>query len=290
MPDAQPTPTIDTAAALGLGEPQPERARGERRRSAALAAALIGAIAATAAVRVATGSDSDVFPLVHVALALAAGWLLPWELALAAAWTTAVATQVPTVLDGPDAALANMLEGLAITAVAGAALLVVRYQRERVDAAEAEDALPLVDAASGLANAHALELRARAELSRARRHELPLTLLWIVLDGLHPDAASGDLRRLGAAALGALRGEDLVARAGDGELAALLPEASVVDSGAIGARVEAALKRALEADAALAGVRASIGAAHFPADALTVDELAAAARARALEPRPAPGA
>jgi GGDEF domain-containing protein len=283
MHDAHAIPHVPPALAP---EPDPPHEPAAR-RARALVAALLTAIAATAAARVATGSESALFPLAHVALALAAGWLLAWEAALAAAWLTAVAAQVPTVVATADAAPLTAIEGLALTAVAGGAVLALRNARETAAATAATGALPLADPASGLANEHAFELRAAAELARARRHELPLTVLWLALDGIDPAAPGPALRRLGAAALGALRGEDLVARVAGDELALLLPEAGPAGSDAIAARLEIALGRALAGDEELAGAHATVAAAHYPDDALTVDDLAAAARRRALEARAA---
>jgi diguanylate cyclase (GGDEF)-like protein len=116
------------------------------------------------------------------------------------------------------------------------------------------------DALTGLLNRRAWDDALAAETARMARHRHPALVLVIDVDGLKEvndvqGHLAGDLllRRTASALRGALREEDLVARIGGDEFAALAVEADEESKRALLGRLRAAL---LEAD-----VDASVGAA-----------------------------
>ncbi|MDW5377059.1 GGDEF domain-containing protein [Halomonas sp. HP20-15] len=134
------------------------------------------------------------------------------------------------------------------------------------------------DELTGLANRRRLMQRLREEMSSARRHARPLSLLLLDLDHFKRindtwGHLKGDqvLKQLAELCCNALRGEDLVARLGGEELAILLPCTPI----------EAAVQLAERLREAIAGhdfgitqgrVTASLGAAEYQ-DNDTIDEL-----------------
>jgi len=152
----------------------------------------------------------------------------------------------------------------------------------------------LLDAVTGVPGGEALRLRAGAELARARRHLTALTVLHVALDGLDDVAvdagprAADELRRRAALGMAAaLRGEDFVARVDADAFAVVLPGVDAADLTRVAARLSAVAARVRADGVAHEPLRAVIGAASYPADAETVDELLAIAEERGREPAPA---
>lgn len=144
------------------------------------------------------------------------------------------------------------------------------------------------DALTGLGNRRAFETDLEAELARAARHGLPLSVLVSDLDGLKAlndreghDRGDALIREFGRALTASVRLEDRVYRLGGDEFAAVL--AHTGPPGAPGAleRVRAAVRRVRAGG--FANADASAGIAAFPLDATTPGELVRLADARMYE-------
>ncbi len=105
--------------------------------------------------------------------------------------------------------------------------------------------LAALDALTGLYNRRSGEQRLAEEISRATRHERPLTLLLLDLDGLKQTNdrlghAAGDLILKGFAERlqKAIRGSDLAVRLGGDEFMVILPECRMEEVWHVIARVE----------------------------------------------------
>jgi diguanylate cyclase (GGDEF)-like protein len=128
----------------------------------------------------------------------------------------------------------------------------------------------LRDALTGLPNRRAFDDALAREVARAGREAAPLSALLLdvdrfkaVNDGHGHAAGDAVLRAVAARARAALRAEDLLARIGGEELAALLPGAGLADAVEIAERVRRAIAAApVEAGGASIAVTISIGAAQ----------------------------
>ena len=151
-----------------------------------------------------------------------------------------------------------------LQAIAALAVVACRnaeaYQRVAVAAA--------TDSLTGLMNHGALHLRAREEISRARRGGTPLTCLLIDLDDFKTvnderghQAGDEELRMVAAALRAELRDHDVVARYGGDEFVVLLPDADTAGGCVVAERI-----------AANATMRCSIGVAQW-GEPLSADEL-----------------
>lgn len=119
---------------------------------------------------------------------------------------------------------------------------------------------------SGASRLLSLETLAATEVTRARRHERPLTVWSLRVDGGHEVAAE-----VASTVARCLRLSDLLGSAGRSKLLAVLPETTAEESLAVLQRVDQAL-----ADAHVG--RIDIGVASFPDDELTWIGLRNAAR------------
>ena len=154
---------------------------------------------------------------------------------------------------------------------------VLRYLRQ--GEADAEDLSALADLArrdalTGLANRRAFEEALQREVARSRRTGNPLAVVALDIDHFkrvndthgHP---VGDvvLAEVATRAQGALRAEDLLARIGGEELAALLPGATLSAAAEVAERIRRAVSdTAIEAGEASLDVTVSLGCAVLGAD------------------------
>ncbi len=149
--------------------------------------------------------------------------------------------------------------------------------------------LALIDQLTGALNRRGFEARANAELSRARRHEQEVTLIYLDLDGFKlvnetlGHAAGDVVLRRAAISMGAtLRGEDVLARVGGDEFVALLGMASTDHAESVAERLTFAIRRVAVQDAGSTHVGATTASATYPHDGQTLDELMRVADERLL--------
>lgn len=150
----------------------------------------------------------------------------------------------------------------------------LRFAAHGPDAlADDSDSSPtVIDAVTGLYTRPYFDARLNEELSRARRHQLELTVIRLRVDGGLPEAAL--FVRIAETAKECMRRSDLVARYDTQELAALLPHT--------GATRETVVRRLHAQLAALAAsfphpCALSLGRASYPAQRSAADLLNAAA-------------
>jgi diguanylate cyclase (GGDEF)-like protein/putative nucleotidyltransferase with HDIG domain len=140
----------------------------------------------------------------------------------------------------------------------------------------------LTDPLTGIPNSRFLYLRLEQELARAIRGATPLTVAVMDLDGFkgvndrHGHQA-GDLvlRRLAAILCDALRTGDTVCRYAGDEFVALLPETTVEESEAVLSRLKERVRATGHdlPDGTVVKVGISVGAAAFPEDGSSLEEL-----------------
>jgi diguanylate cyclase (GGDEF)-like protein len=141
------------------------------------------------------------------------------------------------------------------------------------------------DPLTGLPNARGLHLQFEKEIGRARRTNSPLQLLMLDLDGFKAvndtfGHKAGDmmLKEVGRIIKAELRDYDFLARYGGDEFVALIPETDNADVIELGSRIEAAVcSYALSIDGSLASVGVSVGAAGFPTQGESFEQLLIAA-------------
>ncbi len=158
------------------------------------------------------------------------------------------------------------------------AAAVVAHLRERLEAGQdAYRRLAGRDPLTGVGNYRALYDRLEYELARHRRHERPLTVILVDLDGFkaindtHGHLAGDEaLRRVGHALAAAVRAEDTPARQGGDEFSILSPETDRPAANALIDRIKGVVA-AIDLDGT--HLSASIGTATFPQDGHTADEL-----------------
>jgi diguanylate cyclase (GGDEF)-like protein len=140
------------------------------------------------------------------------------------------------------------------------------------------------DSLTGLLNHRTFHQRLRMAVAEAEPACQPVAVLMLDLDDfkrvndVHGHAAGDDvLQRFSGLLSQAVRGSDLVCRAGGEEFAVILPGADSQGARIIAARLAEAI--ASERFAAAGALTASMGIAHFPLHASTARELAVCAEA-----------
>jgi diguanylate cyclase (GGDEF)-like protein len=143
-----------------------------------------------------------------------------------------------------------------------------------------------VDEVTGVYSRRFFNRQIHRELLRARRYGSPLSLLLVDLDGFKTINDSlghlegdGILRRFGRLLRDTTREADSVCRFGGDEFAVLLPETNAIEAQATAERIRVAASRL---EIAVNGTHSarltvSIGAATYPADCETAEELASLA-------------
>ncbi len=190
-----------------------------------------------------------------------------------------------------DEALTRWVISLSSLLVAGLLVYNLRSSRAQVVAELSERARN--DALTGLLNRVALEERASLELTRARRHESPLSLIVLDIDRFkalndsrgHP---VGDevLRTIASSLRRETREVDAVARLGGDEFAALLPGATGEDAAMVAGRLVGSLKT----DAATGlNITLSVGVAEMSSRVETFETLWKAADEAMYEAKRAGG-
>ena len=173
-----------------------------------------------------------------------AGWTPRRSVLLGVVVAGATANSLAGLLGGAHSAF----DGLSrLAMLAGVAVLLATHQALR-----RERLLARRDALTGLFNRRAFFEVAAAEMGRARRRELPVTLAYVdcdhfkqVNDGWGHQAGDRVLREVAAALTGAIRESDLVARIGGDEFVVLLPGVKCADAHRIVAALQARLLEAM---------------------------------------------
>jgi diguanylate cyclase (GGDEF)-like protein len=243
-----------------------------------------GIAAATAATVALAASGEAMWVSVPAALlaAAAARGRLAAGLSAAAVITATVAAD----LSGARAA-GSTSRAILLVLVAAASVAILLAVRDRLE--RERDALrtsALTDPLTGAANRRALLERIDYEIARHERSRHSFALLMLDLDGFkllndrfgHP-AGDDLLREVAGALAGAIRDQDTLARVGGDEFCVLAPETDEAGADRLVARVEAAVARVV---AGVDSLGASVGAALYPHNGRSADELLHAADQRLL--------
>jgi diguanylate cyclase (GGDEF)-like protein len=199
-----------------------------------------------------------------------------WALC-AAAWMNVAchvaASQSDRILDAPFT-LAQILKVSSYAIVLGGALL------DNVQLFEQVRHLAVTDSLTGLANYRSLLQSLEIEIQRGRRSGRPFALLLLDMDDLKGVndryghlVGSHALRRLATTMRANSRSMDTAARYGGDEFALILPEANAEAAAAVAKRVCERLAH----DGELPLLSVSVGAAVFPQDGETIEQLLSAA-------------
>jgi diguanylate cyclase (GGDEF)-like protein len=182
---------------------------------------------------------------------------------------------------------------LAMAALAvGAAFAFGRRAHRRAGEVAAVTATALTDPLTGVFNRRGFTESAERELDRARRYGHPLALAYVDIRGLKAvndseGHAAGDrlIKEVSVLLSQSARAHDLVGRMGGDELAVLLAEQSAAGAGAMSQRVREQVPEHQAALGLTTPWDVTIGAASFPEDGDTLDQLLEAADRRMYEQR-----
>jgi diguanylate cyclase (GGDEF)-like protein/putative nucleotidyltransferase with HDIG domain len=126
----------------------------------------------------------------------------------------------------------------------------------------------VVDTPTELANRRGFTEALEEELDRARRHDLPLSVAVVVIDGLDE---GGPLKRLGQIVRGSMRGGDHASRIAPGALGLVLPHTDCDGGLVFCERLRRTVRAGLGEDGF--GAPVSVGIATYPRDGSTVEAL-----------------
>jgi diguanylate cyclase (GGDEF)-like protein len=142
--------------------------------------------------------------------------------------------------------------------------------------------LTITDDLTRLFNSRYLNLYLGREIKRCKRHGIPLSVIFLDLDGFKGIndqyghlAGSGTLTEVGAILAEGVRESDILARYGGDEFVAVLPETPASGALVIAERLRRAIEehRFLEAQGISARISASFGIATYPDHALSPEGL-----------------
>ena len=142
--------------------------------------------------------------------------------------------------------------------------------------------LTITDDLTRLFNSRYLNLYLGREIKRCKRHGIPLSVIFLDLDGFKGVndqyghlAGSGTLTEVGAILAEGVRESDILARYGGDEFVAVLPETPASGALVIAERLRRAIEehRFLEAQGICARISASFGIATYPDHALSPEGL-----------------
>jgi len=183
--------------------------------------------------------------------------------------------------------LGQQLGPAALVLCVPAALLAAGSSRRRHARERRLEDLGRRDPLTGLGNARLLRERLAYEIARHARHDRPLAVVVLDLDGFKGvndrfGHAAGDevLREVGAALARTVRDQDTVVRQGGDEFCVLAPESGREDAARLAERLQHGVEAAVTG---LEGLSASFGAAIYPQDGETAAALLEAADAAAME-------
>jgi diguanylate cyclase (GGDEF)-like protein len=182
---------------------------------------------------------------------------------------------------------------LALAAVGGiAAFRSSRHARRRAGEVAAVTAAALTDPLTGILNRRGFLDAAERELVRARRYDHPLALAFVDVRGLKAVNDSeghlaGDrlLKQVSLLLNESARTSDVIGRIGGDELAVLLVEQSAEGAAAMTHRVRSQIPVHRASLGLASAWDVTIGAASFPEDGGTIEQLLEAADRRLYEQR-----
>lgn len=160
-------------------------------------------------------------------------------------------------------------------------------KRMRHEAREKIEMLTFVDELTGVYNYRYLEQRLNEEIQRAKRHDSPLSVIYIDLDSFKlindtfgHETGNTVLQRISQTARSAARGEDFVGRLGGDEFLIVLPQTDTAGALIAAERIKKKLD-SMELVAStgerIDAIAYSMGIASYPNNAQTRDELIRAA-------------
>jgi diguanylate cyclase (GGDEF)-like protein len=225
----------------------------------------------------ALGGDGVLYAPLSVLMAVFAAYALRRRAAIAVqVGVLMVALLAAAIAEGAAGErLVPVVVAIPILCIAAA---VVAHLREQLEAGQdAYRRLAGRDPLTGVGNYRALYDRLEYELARHHRHERPLTVILVDLDGFkaindtHGHLAGDEaLRRVGHALATIVRAEDTLARHGGDEFSILHPETDRPATSALIDRIKGVVA-AIDLDGT--HLSASIGTATYPQDGHTADEL-----------------
>jgi len=183
--------------------------------------------------------------------------------------------------------LGQQLGPAALLLCVPAALLAAGSSRRRHARERRLEDLSRRDPLTSLGNARLLRERLAYEIARHARHDRPLTVVVLDLDGFKGvndrfGHAAGDevLREVGAALARTVRDQDTAVRQGGDEFCVLAPESGREDAARLAERLQHGVEAAVTG---LEGLSASFGAAIYPEDGETAAAVLEAADVAAME-------
>ena len=160
-------------------------------------------------------------------------------------------------------------------------------KRMRHDTREKIEMMTFVDELTGVYNYRYLEQRLTEELQRAKRHNCPLSVIYLdfdnfklVNDTFGHETGNTVLQRVAQVARNSARGEDFVGRLGGDEFLVVLPQTDSAGSLITAERIKKkldAMELVTNTGERLDFITYSMGVASFPASAETKDDLVRAA-------------
>jgi diguanylate cyclase (GGDEF)-like protein len=233
---------------------------------------------------------SSIFYVAPVALA---AWYLGWHATLLVIVAAGAGSFIADALAEPAAALPvaqywNALVRTALFLIVGRALTVLRWSLEQ------ERTTARTDSLTGLGNHRSLLELGTREWARAQRHDTPMTLAYMDVDGFKAvndtlGHAAGDdlLIRIARVLAASVRDIDIVARLGGDEFVLVLPELAADGAPFVVER----LLRALRAVAQYGGydVGFSVGVVTFAAPAPPLPDMLRRADAAMFDVKAAGG-
>jgi diguanylate cyclase (GGDEF)-like protein len=243
------------------------------------------AVVATVEVSLAVAFASTTFAVYYVFIAVFAAYVFTDRRAIGAQIGFTIAATLAPIAYDPSSARELTIQALVLIPTLIIAGGMVTYLREQLAASEARyRELSERDPLTGVGNYRMLVNRLPLELRRHARYDRPLTLIVMDLDDFKRvndllGHQRGD-RLLGEVAdtlIDAVRTHDIVVRQGGDEFAVIAPETSVDDALQLAERLRSRVAT-IAADGYPIG--ATIGCAHYPEDAESLQSLLSVADER----------
>jgi diguanylate cyclase (GGDEF)-like protein len=239
--------------------------------AALLIAAMVGCVSLVSSAVAVSGGPRSPYLLLYAWTAVEASFFLPRR---TAAWFTAASSVLIGVTlaiagDGLNAG-ASLAWVMVVGTMAAVGALTATLRARSDDLIEMLADRAMRDPLTGLANRRGYHERIAAELERARRHDLPLSIVLADIDDFKAlnDAfghreGDGALRAFADLCRAHVRGADLVSRVGGEEFAILLPHVGHQGALVTAERLRRAVRTELRGPGGR-GLSASFGIASYP--------------------------